>query len=54
MISRLRKHAALVLSNIHLMFLIWLTLSIDLVFTFVDELLADQTPESVHLMQSGK
>ena len=28
--------------------------NIDLIFTFVDELLHDQTPESVHLMPQGK
>ena len=27
---------------------------IDLIFTFVDELLSDQTPETVHLMPQGK
>lgn len=26
----------------------------DLVFTFVDELLPDQTPETVHLMPAGE
>lgn len=29
------------------------TLSSDLVFTFVDELQPDQTPDSVHLMAQG-
>ena len=28
-------------------------LIIDLIFTFVDELLSDQTPETVHLMPQG-